>query len=504
MCYQNHPSSMQERFRYLRTGMWIVVAAMGCVLGPAQFAAAQAGARPAVDLKELDKTKKAVLGNRAPLRGNETKLADWYTQRLVAMARANEGVAQIRLELLTDLRAARNQEARVFVRSRLLEILPKLINSTKVGPPAKINGLLLLGELNDSEALLRGADPTPPVPSAVARRELMRVVASPNQKTAMKVAALVGLRRHVKLEMLNGGQRLGSDAATIVTMLTTILKTDPASPVERDGHHWMQRQAAEILGIFGTAGPNGDVATALDAIVRNDQLPNGLRCAGLNALARITMPAQLQQLNPDETVAAVGELAVATCQTEAARLQAWEDDQARRISVMGGEAFGGSREQVRRPPPPRDEPPRAGSRAGGRRGSRRNRRDEEPVDPESQYDTEPVEEFVDPGAVIVLSVRRRLKHELGCVRDSLSSDPAKGIRAMASSGKARTTVDRLGKQLDALLNALDATDVQPGDLRQTIENGSSAMAGLLAGGPKAAPAASGPPAATAVDPDSPF
>ena len=111
---------------------------------------------------------------------------------------------------------------------------------------------------------------------------------------------------------------------------------------------------------------------------------------------------------------------------------------------------------------------------------------------------------MDPSADIVLSVRRRLKHQLGCVRDSLSSDPAKGIRAMASDGKAQTTVDQLSKQLDALLNALDATDVQPEDLRQTIENGSSAMAGLLAGGPKAVPAASGPSAATTVQPDSPF
>jgi hypothetical protein len=98
-----------------------------------------------------------------------------------------------------------------------------------------------------------------------------------------------------------------------------------------------------------------------------------------------------------------------------------------------------------------------------------------------------------------------LKHELGCVRAGLSSDPAKGIRALASSGNAQTVVERLDKQLVALLAALDKEGVQISELRQTIQQGSKAMAGLLAGGPAAAPAASKPAdEATPKPSDDPF
>jgi hypothetical protein len=256
--------------------------------------------------------------------------------------------------------------------------------------------------------------------------------------------------------------------------------------------------------MLGTPGPNGEVVVALDKIVRAEQLPNALRCDALDAIGRITIPAQVPQVSPDQTIAAVGKFAVATCQAEADRIKEWEEEQARLESEFGAGAFGAARSRARRPPPPpREEPPRAGSRsrAGERRGPRRGRRDEEPVEPEPRFDLAPEEEYVDPGADLVLSARRQLKYELGCVRAGISADPAKGIRAMAGSGNAQAMVDQLDKQISDLLAAMDVEGLPPEDLRRTIEQRSQAMSGLLAGGPPSAPAASAAPAEAAPAPD---
>jgi hypothetical protein len=116
------------------------------------------------------------------------------------------------------------------------------------------------------------------------------------------------------------------------------------------------------------------------------------------------------------------------------------------------------------------------------------------------------EPVINPSDDVLLATRRRLKHDLTCVRGGLSRDPAKGVRALASTSASPARVDELDKQLESLLKVLDQNNIQPPQLRQTIQNGVRAMTGLLAGGPKSAPAAAASsPATPAADlTDSPF
>ena len=495
VCVSRRPKSRRCRGALIKLAVLIVALwAPWARSGPVTVQAA--AAQPAVDVKELDKVRRSVLSGRTPLSGNEAQLRTWYVQRLVAMTQASEGVSAIRQELMNDLNIASRSgsaETQAFLRDNVfLALLPKLIANAR-NDAARINALLILGELNDVEAQLRGAEATPPVPAAAARKELMNVV-STNPSIALKVAALVGLRRHATLEMLAGGQRLGADAAAMVSLMVQLLQASPPPPGQLAGHHWMQRLAAEIVGIFGTPGRNGEVVIALDKLVRDEQLPDWLRCATLDALGRITMPAQLQ-LDPAQTVAAAGKLALQSCTAATAQLEQWEAKQAKLDpNMIRAEA------PTRRAP----EPPRAEGRPKpeGRRNPRRNR-----DEPDAEVAPKPLdlglgEPGLDLGQDIMLAARRRLKHQLGCVRNGISSDPAKGVRALAKSGPVQTTVDQLDKQLEALLAAIDQTGIQPAQLRQTIQTSAQAISGLVAAGP-AAPAAAAPNAPAAADANAP-
>jgi hypothetical protein len=233
------------------------------------------------------------------------------------------------------------------------------------------------------------------------------------------------------------------------------------------------------------------VVVALDKVVRNQQLPGWLRCAALDSLGRITMSAQVQ-LNPDETLTAAGKLAIESCNSEAERLKAWEEHEAT-LDPWERQQYRENRDEGREPPPAdaRSRRPNRRDTARNRNAPRRRRGNEENWEEERTFGgvEEPVK---NPADDVVLATRRRLKHDLGCVRRGLSRDPAKGLRALAQKGASPSLVDQLDAQLDALLKVLDQSDLAPAQLRQTIESGASRISGLLAAGPPPAAAASTP------------
>ncbi len=446
---------------------------------------------------DLWKIKKAVFLGQESLARSDAELKKWYKELLLAMARTQEDVMLVRQELLKDLKNARTEELRVFLRDYLFATAPKLIAFPQASPAAKVNAMLLVGELNAVEGQRSGTSPSPPVPLPDARKVMLDELDNPNQIDAVKVAALVGLVRHVELEMItSGGQNLRSDqvagATRIVQSMLNILQTPPpSSPGRIAGHHWMQRRAVEILGLFESAGPNGQIAAALDKVLQDKANPLWLRCAAVKALGRLTLGGQTP-LNPDQTVKAIGMLAVDSCQAEVARLEQWVKKQESLVQQdqFGDRAFRGPRQSTRGVhivgEPGRGSEPGRGEPGRGEPGR------------DSSDTEEPVKA---PGFEVVLATRRRLKDQLGCIQSGLSAESGRGLRALAGGGAAQALIDQIDTDIKSILNDLDTSEIEPSELRQSIADRATQMANRMAGTTK--PASTPPGAPTQTTPEKP-
>jgi len=219
-------------------------------------------------------------------------------------------------------------------------------------PVARYNATLFIGSLNDHEAVLIGEKKQLPVPSMLALARLIGEYADANQIDAVRVAALVGILRHVKIDsyLPSENRRLaGNNAETRIVDLATNLISQKDAPEGRSqgGHDWMRRQAIEIAGFLGSVGQNGKVVSALDALVADETTPVSLRCSAAEALGRLNYPANTN-MNVADTAKKFGAVAVYACHKELMRvedqqkLEEEEKGTAGGASAFGGQSFGGA------------------------------------------------------------------------------------------------------------------------------------------------------------------
>jgi len=172
----------------------------------------------------------------------------------------------------------------------------------------------MIGELNEVE-------PTPstaprPLPATVP--VMIAAIRDPQQVDAVRVAAMVGILRHLKLNGISSPEARGPvrDAALEIARAA---QPPPGRPPA--GHAWMRAQAAEILGELGDAGPGGSIAAALAAIVADSQSSTnntacfGARCAAARALGKLSYQAGAG-VNPPQIATALGQLALDACAAE--------------------------------------------------------------------------------------------------------------------------------------------------------------------------------------------
>jgi hypothetical protein len=176
-------------------------------------------------------------------------------------------------------------------------------------PAVRVNAMLLIGELNEKEAF---AGSEVPVPLSAAVPKLVAAVESAEQIDAVRVAALAGLYRHVRL-----GGIATADAKKLVGVAMFKLLKMARPPADRtpEGHAWMRGQAAAILGEIGMAGAKGVVAEAVAATVADDALLFSARCIAARALGKLKYPAP-GELDPTPLANALGKLAIDACAAE--------------------------------------------------------------------------------------------------------------------------------------------------------------------------------------------
>ncbi|HUG69591.1 MAG TPA: hypothetical protein VMM76_17700 [Pirellulaceae bacterium] len=274
-----------------------------------------------------------VLSGQIPFDDAGKKVLDeWYMSYYLKSFTSAENLGalpEMRNTLLNkDLRPARSAAAIAHVRSLVLGFMKGYAqNSGKYNfhPAVRYNAMLVIGDLNLVEYGARypnNQKAMVPEPLPEALDLLISEYKSPTQIDAVRVAALVGLDRHVKLDLGRPaeGRIPGPKKKVIVDEMIALLNSAPPATRSPAGHTWMQRRAIDILAALGMVGVYPEANAALEKIVADKDAPISLRCTASEALARW---APNGQKNDASTVSRnLGLIAVKACKDELDRIAA--------------------------------------------------------------------------------------------------------------------------------------------------------------------------------------
>ena len=219
-------------------------------------------------------------------------LSEYYTQ--YGLARWTQGanraeVRKYRDELIRELAQAEGQ-----AHDQVVQMVMKLLVKMAEGnhhPVARVNAVLALGELNRVEP--RGTKPPEPLPAV--QPILFQMVQNAQLPEMLRVAALVGLRRHVEL-----GAVADPTKTQWAIGLLPLVQERSSSGRAAAGRDWLRQLAIEVLELLKTPGPNGQVALALSELLADTNNPMSIRVAAARALGNLDysqgFPADLNKL----------------------------------------------------------------------------------------------------------------------------------------------------------------------------------------------------------------
>ncbi|HOM15828.1 MAG TPA: hypothetical protein PLQ00_00780 [Thermoguttaceae bacterium] len=206
-------------------------------------------------------------------------LTEYYTQYGLARwtVEANRAdVRKFREELLRELREAENP-AHDQALKIVMDLLVKMAEGNHA-PVARVNAVLALGELNRVEP--KPTKPAEPLPEM--QPILLRFLQNPDTPDALRVAALVGVRRHVELGAVAEPVKLQT-----ATLLAGMVQQRTPSGKSAAAHTWLRVQAMEVLELLKTPGPNGQVAQVLIEVLADTTNPLGVRASAARALGNL-------------------------------------------------------------------------------------------------------------------------------------------------------------------------------------------------------------------------
>lgn len=247
-------------------------------------------------------------------------LARWTDPKLRSQLHA------LRQRHRADLMMAKEPAHTALVKLTL-EVMQELIRPDKNYHPAvRGNAMLMIGELNSVE---RGVT-TAATPSPEALKVMLDVVdAAKGAKYSegVKVAALVGLRRHAE-----AGRASMPQAATVTKAMLAILAAKAPGNRPAEGHYWMQGQACEILGLIGLPGDKSIIVRALDYTLRSETAPANTRAAAASALGRIKLVPEAS-VNATQLAANTAQFVADVCDAELALYERFEPIYRRRVKA---------------------------------------------------------------------------------------------------------------------------------------------------------------------------
>ena len=397
---------------------------------------------------------------RAPDFGpGEQAVFDTY-YRDYALARWSEeknpaSVGAFRKELRTDFENAKGGRVHDHLNSVVLDYMG--IRATgHYHLATRFNAMLMIGELNSVEGKA-------PVPLPAAFPVLVGAVEAPQQLDAVKVAALVGILRHLQL----GAVKSPEDRKTVGDMALALAGSQRPPGRSPDGHAWIRKLAAEILGELRAVGDNGVVATTLAGMAAEATTPFYARCSAAEALGKLDYQGAAG-LDASKLAAPLGRLAVDACTAEA-KAQAEAEAKPKPPTDLeapfpGAGARGVPEPGARGAPGPAGRGgPGRGARGGSGRGTRGDPGPGARGGPGVQPFPGPGAPFGPPPGVkpqppIPLVFRNRLKYRVNAASVGLTGTEAEpgGVASLAKGTAHEKFVAALQQQLRAILDLIEA------------------------------------------------
>ena len=243
--------------------------------------------------------------------GDEQLLETYYRKYSLpqwTLPQNYSSLPKFRNTLRSEVASTKGGPIRDKLNSVLLDQLSQMANGN-FDPTVRYNAMLMIGDLNVRPPASATDDPQP-LPAALP--VLTAALEDKNQIDAVRIAALWGIRRHVKLGIAD------AEAQKVAAAMLKLATTKDAADRSAAGHAWMRGRAIEILGRLKSVGAQGAVAKAMVAMISESGDPLSVRCAAAWALGNLNLDQQTG-LDPVAAIRALGELAVAACKDEVAQ-----------------------------------------------------------------------------------------------------------------------------------------------------------------------------------------
>jgi hypothetical protein len=347
-----------------------------------------------------------------------------------------------RKELGNHLKTAKSGAVHDHLNTLTLDFMRKMAGECY--PAARVNAVLMISELNAVEPA-RPADSPVPLPAAFP--VLVVAVEDPQQLDAVKVAALVGILRHLQL----GAVKSPEDRKTVGDAALALAGSQRPPGRSADGHAWIRKLAAEILGELRAVGDNGVVATTLAGMAAEATTPFYARCTAAEALGKLDYQGAAG-LDASKLAAALGRLAVDACTAEA-KAQAEAEARPRPQPAPGVPLPGPGGRGA--PGPGARGAPGPGARGGPGPGARGGPGAGVFPGPGGPFAPQPA---VKPQPPIPLVSRNQLKYRVNAASVGLVGTEAEpgGVASLAKGTPHESFVAALQQQLRAILDLIEA------------------------------------------------
>ncbi len=246
----------------------------------------------------------------------------------------------VRKSTLNDLRncATRSKELHDFLAGLVLTQMKPLVEQNH-HPIVRVNAMLFIGELNAEE---RGTTSPAPTPLPAALPYLREQLKNPNQIDGVRVAALVGIQRHIEANWILE-KRLADDVISGLTQdMVDLISAAPPAGRSPEAHAWLQGRAVDVLG--GLCGwlPSEPAFQTLSTMLKAEN-PISLRCRAAYAVSRVKFAdlSNADKANWAEITGNLAGLLADACKVETTFLDAEKQKLAAGTSAFGGAGMPG-------------------------------------------------------------------------------------------------------------------------------------------------------------------
>jgi hypothetical protein len=255
--------------------------------------------------------------------GNQAKFEEFYKKYMLprwTLLKNWGQLAAFRTSLRNDFRLAKTGPVHQFLTKMVLAELKRMVEDEQVHPFARSNAMLALGEMNVEDSITGGGNK--PFPDVLPY--LLTAAEDTKQQEGLRVAAMVGLSRHVASKIPD------ADKLKVQAMLLKLLAADSNSPPKTPLREWLQCQAVEMLGQIGMLGPDNQAVQVLTTVAGNTKTPFWIRDIAVRSLGQLNYPSGGA---PGLNAAAIGSVVVQAladaCDAELKKTQ--EEELLRRL-----------------------------------------------------------------------------------------------------------------------------------------------------------------------------